>query len=277
MTNGTPRRGAAVFRHLDKFIENRVLKAAVALAEVAGLVTLVVTGVSAAVHWVAGDEPPGQSSSSSTTPVSTPTPTETSPGTPRLSTPTAAGTTPADGPRCWTVARVVIDCRETHRYEEIPTTAACDQAAVVGYLGGLATLDVLVAHAAVVPGGGCSVDPGRDLSGSAKDVLRSGTAAAWRRCYDGAVHKNVACSVPHTGEYLATGSLRRASDDECQLAALAYLDQTPGNLSDDLVVRPLDVKTGTPDSARCSIDARGNHQLTGSVRSLGPRPVPLAS
>jgi hypothetical protein len=275
LTGGKPGRLSAAFRHLDRFIGNRALKTAIAIGEIAGLITLIVGGTRAVIHHLSGDDPSGRPSSS----VSVPAPTGPSTGgpQPQPSTPTAAGTTAAGGPRCWTAARAVIDCRETHRFEEIPPASTCDQAAVIGYLGGLATLDVLIARAAAVPGGGCSVDPGRDLRGSAKDVLRSGTAAAWRRCFDGTTHKNVPCSVPHTGEYLATGSLRRATDDECLLAAVTYLDQTPGNLSDDLAIHPLEVKSGTPDSARCTIDARGNHQLTTSVRNLGPGRVPLAN
>ncbi|GAA1536228.1 hypothetical protein GCM10009741_43500 [Kribbella lupini] len=94
---------------------------------------------------------------------------------------------------------------------------------------------------------------------------------------DRRVTKNVACSALHSGEYVATGSQRRATAAECQLASAKYLDQVPGALVEDLEVRVFDVASGTKDPARCIIDARGNHLLTTSVHALGSRPVPVFS
>jgi hypothetical protein len=85
----------------------------------------------------------------------------------------------------------------------------------------------------------------------------------------------VDCSQLHSGEYVATGSLRRATQEECLAAAERYLDQTPANVAEDLTVDVLDVKSGTPDPARCTIDARGTHFLDDSVRNLGSHPVPI--
>ena len=126
-----------------------------------------------------------------------------------------------------------------------------------------------------MPGSSCVLDAGHELRGSAKDVLQSGTGAEWRRCFDRAKGKNVSCSTVHTGEYVATGNSKRATDADCLVAATTYLDQLPGNLVEDLIVRPINVKSGHPDPARCIIDARGNHRLTDSVRNLGSRPVPV--
>ena len=238
------------------------------------MVGLVVGGARGVVNLFSGDDPTGAGMPSSS--VSVPGP--TTPATPTVPTsPPARTASPPSGPRCWTSSRVLVDCREAHRYEEILQSPTCNQAAVIDFLGGLTALDVSIARAATVRGGGCWIDAGRTVSGSARGVLQSGSASSWRRCVDRRTAKNVACSVLHSGEYLATGSPRKATDAECQLAAAKYMDQNPGNLIEDLMVQVLDVSSKTSDPARCTILARGNHLLTTSVRDLGSRPVPIYS
>jgi hypothetical protein len=187
----------------------------------------------------------------------------------------ASATSSASGPRCWSTARALVDCREQHRFEEIPGAAHCDQATVIAFLGGTSSVDVTTARAASIPGGGCSVQTAAEVMGTARNILQTEAAPDWRRCYDRRTSTNVDCSQPHSGEYTATGSLRRATVDECLAAAARYLDQTTSNVDGDLVVRVLDVMSGTQDPARCIIEARGNHFLSGSIRGLGPRPVPI--
>lgn len=114
-----------------------------------------------------------------------------------------------------------------------------------------------------------------DVMGSAHNVLQEGTAAGWRRCFDRRTQSAVNCSQLHSREYVATGSTRRPTPDECVAAAATYLNQLPANLVDDLVVGVKDVPSGNPDPARCYIDARGNQLLDDSVRALGVRPVPI--
>ncbi|TDO35791.1 hypothetical protein EV643_12163 [Kribbella sp. VKM Ac-2527] len=122
---------------------------------------------------------------------------------------------------------------------------------VIDYVGGRAALDVTIAKALKQPGGRCWLAAGRDVAGTAKDVLQGPDSANWRRCYDRRTGTNVSCGVLHSGEYLAAGNLLRATDVECQVAAATYLDQNPGNLLEDLEVRPLPVESGNPDTARC--------------------------
>jgi hypothetical protein len=252
-----------IFRHLNRFQTG--WKIFIGIGEVAASVAVIV----AAVHFVAGDDDNPGAHPAATPSVQTaerkPTPQPT------------ASTTPVAGPKCWTTAKAVVDCRETHRYEEIPQAPTCTEAVVTGFLGGLATVDVLVAHPAALPGVTCALDAGHDVNDSAKDVLQTDDHAVWRRCFDKAKNSNIPCSEDHTGEYVATGNPRRATEADCLVAAATYLDQLPGNLTEDLIVRPIDVKTGHPDPARCIIDARGNHRLTTTVRNLGSRPVPILS
>ncbi|WP_406047461.1 hypothetical protein [Kribbella sp. NBC_00889] len=193
-------------------------------------------------------------------------------GTGQTSSP--AATTPA-GPRCWAASRQPVDCREKHRFEELLGATNCDQATVVRFLGGSPAIDVVTARGVTAPGGGCAVQTADDQMGSAQNVLQQGTAAGWRRCFDRRTQTAVNCSQLHSREYVATGSTRRPTPDECMAAAATYLNQLPANLVDDLVVGVKDVPSGNPDPARCTIDARGNQLLDDSVRSLGVRPVPI--
>ncbi|MFK4088453.1 hypothetical protein ACI2LF_30345 [Kribbella sp. NPDC020789] len=250
-----------VFGHLHRLNEHPVLQTLVMIGEIVGLIVLVVSFV----RWLIPDDP----GTAEPPAVTVSTTSSTRPSSPVSSTPVEQG--------CWTAARTAVDCREPHRYEEIPQTPSCDHAAVIDFLGGQLALDVTVAKVAQSPTGRCAVDAGRVVSGSARDALQSSTSATWRRCVDRRVTKNVPCSALHSGEYVATGSTRRATDAECQLAAARYLDQVPGALVEDLEVRVFAVPSGTKDTARCIIDARGNHLLTTTVRNLGTHPVPIYS
>ncbi|GAA1696799.1 hypothetical protein GCM10009745_48620 [Kribbella yunnanensis] len=257
-------RSATLFRHLHRFNDHPVITTLVVIGEIAGLVALVV----GLIKWVLPNDP-----ATAEVPIVTVS-TSSTPPPASSSTPVSS---PAAEPGCWTSRRTAIDCREPHQYEEIPQAATCDYAAVIDFLGGQVGLDITVAKVAQLSAGRCSVDAGREVSGSARDALQGPTSAGWRRCVDRRVTKNVPCSALHSGEYVGTGSLRRATDPECQLAAAKYLDQVPGALVEDLEVRVFAVASGTKDPARCIIDARGNHLLTTSVRNLGTRPVPILS
>jgi hypothetical protein len=187
-------------------------------------------------------------------------------------TPTRSPSTTALG--CWSADRITIDCREPHRLERIPAEPSCELAAVVRFLGGT-SVDVVTAQAVAGPGGSCALESADDVSGTARDVLLTSSSASWRRCFDRRTATTVNCAQVHSSEYFATGSLRRATSDECLAAAEIYLDQLPANVADDLAINVLPVLSGTQDRARCTIDARGNHLLTSTVRSLGASPVPV--
>lgn len=193
---------------------------------------------------------------------------------PAVDTPTPTQSSSTSTVGCWSANRASIDCREPHRFERIPAEPSCELAAVVRFLGGTA-VDVVTAKAVAAPGGACALQSVGDVSDTARDVLLTSSNASWRRCYDRRTATTVNCAQVHSGEYFATGSLRRATLAECLAAAETYLDQLPANVADDLVVNVLPVPSGTKDPARCTIDARGNHLLTGTVRSLGSSPVPV--
>jgi hypothetical protein len=268
-----------VFRHLDRFFEHKGTKRVVAICEVIGAIGVVGGAIVGVAHLAglggsddaSGSRPPATETTGPTTAPPSATPSSTSP--PPLPPTSSAATLP----RCWTAGRILVDCRENHRFEEIPGATQCTQATVIAFMGGRVDLDVVLARPATSPLGSCAVDAGHDLPTSAKDVLTKSGAASWRRCNDSRIRKIVACSSLHSSEYFATGSLRRATTEECEVAAVQYMDQTPANVVDELQIRAMNVVSNSPDPARCAIDARGNHLLVDSVRNLGSRPVPIYS
>lgn len=83
------------------------------------------------------------------------------------------------------------------------------------------------------------------------------------------------CSERHTGEYLGTGSPRRATQAECEIAARDYMDQDLGTVGTELMVEALDIASGSPVPERCIIEARGSHLLDGTVHDLGVKSPPI--
>jgi hypothetical protein len=267
-----------IFRHLDRFFEHKGTKRLVSVCEVIGAIGVMAGAIAGIAHLTG---PSGSDNAGGSAPPATgttvPTTAPPSAGPSSSSPPPAPASSTAALPRCWTAGRILIDCRENHQFEEIPGATQCSQATIIAFMGGRTDLDVTLARPAKSPLGSCAADAGHELAISAKDVLTKASSASWRRCNDGRIRKIVACSELHSSEYFATGSLRRATTEECEVAAVQYMDQTPANVVDELQIRALNVVSNSPDPARCAIDARGNHLLVDSVRNLGSRPVPIYS
>ena len=188
------------------------------------------------------------------------------PSTTRSGTPTPAPMAATAG-GCWTAARVSVGCRATHRYEVMPGPIACTTKSMTEFLGGGFLVDVPIRVRVIEwPGGRCAVDLGRDVHGSARNVLH-GPAPDWRTCYDSRTKTVVRCSQPHTGEYVGTGSIGPASPRQCAEATRKYINKPPGSYRDKLDVRPAGDK--------CLVSGRGDHLLTTTIHNLGVWPVPL--
>lgn len=181
------------------------------------------------------------------------------------STPSAMRMAVAAG--CSTADRIGVDCRGTHRYEVLPAGGDCTLRVAVTYLGGRWLVDVPMGVRVVDwAGGRCALDAGRNVHGSARDVLHE-PGADWRRCADGRRKIVVRCSIPHTGEYVGTGSTGPATQKQCADAVRKYINKAPAGYLDKLEIKPLDVL--------CLVSARGDHLLTTTVRNLGVWPVPV--
>ncbi len=142
-------------------------------------------------------------------------------------------------------------------------------------MGGRNGLDVVLARPARLPSGTCLLDARLDVTTSARDVLASDDHDSWRRCYRLRTNTVVPCNEPHTGEYIATGSKRRATFSECVAAANIYTDQGFDENKDLLQAVALATIDGEDNGPRCMIAVRGTQSLDASIRGLGVNAVPL--
>lgn len=166
----------------------------------------------------------------------------------------------------------IVDCREPHRLEKFE--GSCSTDGMLAYMSGRVGTDVVLAT--VRPwSGACLLENPVEVAETAADALAGGGDDAWRRCLDDVQGRLVPCSEDHTGEYLATGRARKASLEECQVAAEAYMRQTLAGVADQLTVRVVAEVDPDPNAPRCLIAVRGTQPLTGSVRDLGVSPVPI--
>ena len=191
---------------------------------------------------------------------------------PKPSPSISAVTTPGSVPSCLDDGFQVVDCREPHRLEKVD--GPCSTGGMLEYMSGRAGTDVVLAT--VRPwSGACVIENPVEVAETAADVLAGGSDDAWRRCLDDQQGRLVPCSKDHTGEYLATGETRKASQAECEQAAEAYLGQPLAGVADLLTVRAVAEVDPDPNAPRCLITVRGSQPLTASVRNLGVSPVPI--
>jgi hypothetical protein len=215
------------------------------------------------------------------------------PGEPGVDTSSAGASPPATSPgsasgsgrsastedaksACISSKNQSVDCREFHRYEQLP--GDCSTAALLNYMGGRAGLDVALGHPTASNSGGCFLDNGREVSSSARGVLAVDDGDdAWRRCYDDRRNIIVSCDEPHTGEYVATGGESKASQAECATAARTYMGRSIAANAELLQVQVI-AKTGSdPNLPRCLISIRGAQRLGASVRRIGINTLPVVS
>ncbi len=168
----------------------------------------------------------------------------------------------------------VLDCRTAHTYEVVHL-GACDAARVVRYLGGDPAVDVLLTAPRAVQLLGtqsCVVnDPRAEPSfGSARGALQGEFGAAWRRCLDMRTgDDSIACSEPHSGEYVLRSP--PAPPIACDEAARRYLGAPMSNFIGQLEVR----RTESASGIACVVAVRGADRLGDSLRNLGTSALPL--
>ena len=258
------RRGRA-----DRWATSSALKAAALVFTVlAGVAALVALGLQVTDRFAVAPPSPA---------VPVPAVTEPTPSVPSIgpsTTPPSVTALPEPGTAlsCLDDGYRAVDCREPHRLEQV--SGPCSTGGMLDYMSGRAGTDVVLAT--VRPwSGACVIDNPRQVAETAADVLAGGSDDAWRRCLDDRQDRLVPCSEDHTGEYLATGQTRKASQAECERAAEVYLGQPLAGVTDLLTVRVVAEFDPDPNAPRCLIAVRGTQPLTASVRELGVRPVPI--
>ncbi len=183
----------------------------------------------------------------------------------------ATGTQAAVAPgTCLDAAGAPTSCAVPHAAEVVATDGPCDDAALLGHLGGVAGEDVL--RASVVPasravGGAtvCVVDVPADAPpGPARDVLLGADDDAWRRCAD-EVGREVSCGRPHRTEVVAEAA--EGAPPGCRQRAGSYLGTPFEQVEAELRV--------VPEATTCVVEVRGDNVLVASLRRLGTGALPV--
>jgi hypothetical protein len=182
---------------------------------------------------------------------------------PHLSESGVSSTPPGrDDVTCLDTDRGAVPCGDLHKFEVIALDrmprSACDDKAVMTYLGGVVGLDVISAGVHVESAEqACTIEAPESQSEPFEAVLGTARQAAWRSCRNDERQADVGCSDPHTGEYVGGTSLGDASAEECAQAVAKYV-RAPFSLIDDRVTwrRVVDAADNST-AARCVIVARG--------------------
>lgn len=178
----------------------------------------------------------------------------------------------------------LVSCQVGHRQEVIGTgtdAQDCTTSHLTRYLGGRPDVDVLndriSAVAAATDGAPLclAVVAAPAVEGSAADTLglrRIGDV--WRRCHDATTDAEVACSVPHTGEFVSWADNGAGSSSAlCEDRVRVYTDTPYQSLAGDLAVSLVRTDAGQG----CRLDLRSPGQLSESLRGLGARALPLVT
>lgn len=167
---------------------------------------------------------------------------------------------------------VSMPCDAPHSAEVIPASAGCGIEDFVRYAGGNSDLDVL--HEDIQTGeveGVCSARlAGTDLQQSFKDILRQDNGQRFRECVDGLAGEIVPCSEEHTGEVVFREDPANPADLQCDERAAEYMGTSvQGHYLE------LNIVSTEESPRRCVVEARGANSLTGSLRDLGSKAVPI--
>lgn len=249
-----------------------VLRVIEVFAAVAAVVVAIIFGV-------LNLPPGGGDTQTSLSPTATTSPAGGSPETTETiqeeDTPTPA---PVAGPKPGTCGRiedetfVSVPCDVPHSAEIIPASVACSIEDFVRYAGGNSDLDVL--HEDIQTGeveGVCSARlAGTDLQQSFKDILRQDNGQRFRECVDGLAGEIVPCSEEHTGEVVFREDPANPADLQCDERAAEYMGTSvQGHYLE------LNIVSTEESPRRCVVEARGANSLTGSLRDLGSKAVPI--
>lgn len=186
---------------------------------------------------------------------------------------------------CLSAQGQVLPCSAIHRYEVIGVPGqACEQATVVGYLGGNPELDIpRVSLSPDYDGGSCVISSAdqTDWTGSVKGAFSADShnamADALRRCRDDRMAaQDVSCDQRHTGEYVGVPAGTVPGQSECVNLAAGYLNINFDRVAAELAVQAL--PTSDPDDGRprCVVVVRGNNDLTASLRNVRTKELPIS-
>lgn len=211
-------------------------------------------------------------------------------GSPGVTSDSSAGTASVEDNRSRTVspadvtvgaclaADQIVACDQSHDSEVIERDSAvrCDRAALFGYLGGSAGIDVLhpgiqVARKPVRGREVCLATVGAPIEATMRDAFTRSDHEQWRWCLETKRRQvTVDCTAPHDAEVTAV----RASTEpiiDCRGAATVYTGTNWRNLE-----KALTAKTSKQNGQNlCFLESLGDTQIHGSLRGVGTRSLPI--
>jgi hypothetical protein len=181
-------------------------------------------------------------------------------------------------PTCLDENAETVSCAGHHSYEVVHGATDCTLDEITRYLGGAPSIEVLLVTPEQFDKGMCAVKLPTGWTGLAMDVLSTDNGAALRVCaYPERGEDSAPCSMPHTVESI--GAADFSSNDAasaCLSATEVYVERNATEILHELNVTGQWVINGTTRELACSVTLRSDGALIDTVRSLGPRALPLA-
>lgn len=184
----------------------------------------------------------------------------------------SASTSPA-GP-CLDDSWNPVSCDRAHSAELISAEGPCTQDALISYAGGAAPLDTLRVdlQPKTVEGVGCLVALPDGLGVRIKDGLSGRDHAVLRRCSDRFSQRDVSCDQPHTAEIVHSNPDPGLAETDCRAQAEEYTDNAFSRYGTKLEV----LSRTSADDTTCVVQVKGSNVLTGSLRNLASRALPIS-
>ena len=176
--------------------------------------------------------------------------------------------------QCVTESGDSTACDASHHAEVFAAAGDCTPEALAEYAGGIYTSDVLRVDFKISPVDavdGCTVIVPAPWTGSIRGGLEGEDHAALRQCHHRLTDRDVSCDQEHTAEVVYSNPDRGSEAIVCSEKADEYMGGSFSRHSAKLDV----LASSSGKSMTCSVQAKGNNALIGSVRHLGTTALPL--
>ncbi len=174
--------------------------------------------------------------------------------------------------RCLDESWNQASCDRAHSAELVSTEGPCDLQALTRFAGGNIPEDTL--RPDLVPttldGVGCVVTLPPGLATTIQNGLSNQDHAALRQCWDQFSDRDVSCDKAHTAEVVYSGP--GAESGSCRSRADTYTQNAFSRYEAKLEVLSRD----SGETLSCLVQIRGSNELTGSLKNLGAKALPLS-
>ena len=166
-----------------------------------------------------------------------------------------------------------VSCDREHSAELISSDGPCTQGALISYAGGAAPMDALRVdlQPTTVQGVGCVVALPEGLGVRIRDGLAGRDHAVLRRCSNRFSQRDVSCDQPHTAEVVYSNLDPGLAETDCRARAEEYSDDAFSRYETKLEL----LSNSSADGMSCVVQVKGSNVLTGSLKNLANRALPI--